>query len=205
MTAVAGILAALHERQSTGRGRFVEASLLRTGMWALAGELGVQAMGGHPRPPKPREQCGTPMYNSYPTSDGRWFYLVGVQADRQLPKVLAAIGRSDLLEDERFASARALSKNRGEVIAILDEAFRQQPLEHWSAVLDEHDVFWAPVQTPAEVVDDPQAHAMGAWISVDGHPSVDSPIRFDQVSRREAPRPPRAGEHSEELLRARTA
>ncbi|GGG60502.1 alpha-methylacyl-CoA racemase [Kocuria dechangensis] len=203
MTAVAGILAALHERQSTGRGRFVEASLLRTGMWALAGELGVQAMGGHPRPPKPREQCGTPMYNSYPTSDGRWFYLVGVQADRQLPKVLAAIGRSDLLEDERFASARALSKNRGEVIAILDEAFRRQPLEHWGAVLDEHDVFWAPVQTPAEVVDDPQAHAMGAWISVDGHPSVDSPIRFDQLSRREAPRPPRAGEHSEELLRAR--
>jgi crotonobetainyl-CoA:carnitine CoA-transferase CaiB-like acyl-CoA transferase len=44
MAAVAGILAALVERQSTGAGRFVEASLLRTGMWALSGELGVQAM-----------------------------------------------------------------------------------------------------------------------------------------------------------------
>src|SRR5450432_3000192 len=42
MTAVAGILAALVERQHTGRGRLVEASLMRTGMWALAGELGVQ-------------------------------------------------------------------------------------------------------------------------------------------------------------------
>ena len=46
MTGVAGILAALHERQQTGRGAMVDVSLLRTGMWALAGELGVAAMGG---------------------------------------------------------------------------------------------------------------------------------------------------------------
>jgi hypothetical protein len=86
MASVAGILAALHERDRTGRGRFVESSLLRTGMWALAGELGVQAMGGRPRPPYPRENCPTPMYNSYRTADDRWFYLVGVEAGRHLPR-----------------------------------------------------------------------------------------------------------------------
>jgi crotonobetainyl-CoA:carnitine CoA-transferase CaiB-like acyl-CoA transferase len=64
LAAVSGILAALVERQRTNVGRFVEASLLSTGMWGLSGELGVQAMGGHLRPPAPREVCPTPLFNS---------------------------------------------------------------------------------------------------------------------------------------------
>jgi crotonobetainyl-CoA:carnitine CoA-transferase CaiB-like acyl-CoA transferase len=207
MTSVAGILAALHERERTGSGRFVEASLLRTGMWALAGELGVQALGGRPRPPYPRENCPTPIYNSYRTADDRWFFLVGVQAARHLPRVLAAIGRTDLLEDERFASARAVSKNRRDFIPILDAAFAEHPLDHWREIFDVHDVWWAPVQTPAEVVADPQARAMGAWIriegaEVDGRPveSVDAPVRFGGVARTDAPPPPRSGQHTAEVL-----
>jgi crotonobetainyl-CoA:carnitine CoA-transferase CaiB-like acyl-CoA transferase len=204
ITAVAGILAALVERQASGRGRLVEASLLRTGMWALAGELGVQALGGNPKPPRPRESSSMPMYNSYRTKDDRWFYLVGVQAGRQLPKVLAAIGRSDLLADERFNNARGIAKNRAEFIPILDAAFAEKTLAEWGPVLDEHDVFWAAVQTPAEVVSDPQARAVGAWIRIDDidADAVDSPIRFDGVARASAPRPPHSGEHTEEVLGA---
>jgi crotonobetainyl-CoA:carnitine CoA-transferase CaiB-like acyl-CoA transferase len=207
MTAVAGISAALVDRASTGRGRVVEASLQRAGMWAIAGELATQAMGGRPRPPYPREQCPTPMYNSYRTADERWFYLVGVEASRQLPKVLAAIGRADLAADERFASARALTKNRTEVIEILDAAFAAEPMAHWAEAFDAHDVFYAPIQTPAEVVGDQQARATGAWVQVDGTEiggrpveTVDAPIRWDGQSRPSSPPPPRAGEHSREIL-----
>jgi crotonobetainyl-CoA:carnitine CoA-transferase CaiB-like acyl-CoA transferase len=207
MTAVAGISAALVDRARTGRGRVVEASLQRTGMWAIAAELATQAVGGRPRPPYPREQCPTPMYNSYKTADGRWFYLVGVEAGRQLPKVLAAIGRTDLAADERFASARALTKNRTEVIEILDAAFAAEPMQYWTKVFDSNDVFYAPIQTPAEVVDDPQARATGAWIAVDGAQvegrpveTVDAPIRWDGQSRSSTPPPPRSGEHNQEIL-----
>jgi crotonobetainyl-CoA:carnitine CoA-transferase CaiB-like acyl-CoA transferase len=207
MTAVAGISAALVDRARTGRGRLVEASLQRTGMWAIAAELSTQAMGGRPRPPYPREQCPTPMYNSYQTADGHWFYLVGVEAGRQLPKVLAAIGRTDLASDERFAGARALTKNRTEVIEILDAAFVAEPMEHWAKVFDTHDVFYAPVQTPAEVVNDQQARATGAWIQVDGTEikgrpveTVEAPIRWDCRSRPSTPPPPRAGEHNRAIL-----
>lgn len=207
MTAVAGISAALVDRARTGRGHVVEASLQRAGMWAIGGELATQAMGGRPRPPYPREQCPTPMYNSYQTSDGRWFYLVGVEAGRQLPKVLAAIGRADLASDERFAGARALTRNRSEVIEILDAAFAAEPMEHWAKVFDTHDVFYAPIQTPSEVVNDQQARATGAWIRVDGTEiegrpaeTVDAPIRWDGQSRVSAPAPPRAGEHNREIL-----
>jgi crotonobetainyl-CoA:carnitine CoA-transferase CaiB-like acyl-CoA transferase len=202
MTGVAGILAALHERQQTGRGRMVDVSLLRTGMWALAGELGVAAMGGRPRPPYPRDNCPTPMYNSYAAADGRWFFLVGVQAARQLPKVLAAIGRPDLLGDERFGSPRSLAGNRREVIAILDEAFAARPLADWAKAFEDHDVFWAPVQTPAEVLADPQARAAGAWVEIDGAgvESVDAPVSYDGAQRHRAAGPPRAGQHTREIL-----
>jgi crotonobetainyl-CoA:carnitine CoA-transferase CaiB-like acyl-CoA transferase len=202
MTAVAGTLAALHERERTGRGQMIGASLLRTGMWALAGELGVQALGGHPRPPYPRDACPTPMYNSYRTADDRWLFLVGVQAGRQLPKVLAAIGRADLLGDPRFASARDLARNRREVIALLDQAFARHPLEYWAKALDDHDVFWAPVQTPADVLADPQARATGAWVTIEevGAESVDSPVSFGGLHRTTTAGPPRAGQHTHEIL-----
>jgi crotonobetainyl-CoA:carnitine CoA-transferase CaiB-like acyl-CoA transferase len=81
-------------------------------------------------------------------------------------------------------------------------------MEHWIKAFDAHDVFYAPVETPAEVVDDPQARATGAWVTVEGveiegRPAevVDAPIRWDGRSRTSVPPPPRAGEHSREILR----
>lgn len=207
MTAATGTLAALLQREHTGQGQFVEASLLRTGMWALCGELGVQAMGGNPKPPYPRNESRTPLYNSYRTRDDRWFFLVGVEAKRHLPSVLAAIGRTDLLMDERFSTARGIAKHRADFIPILDAAFAEQPLAFWARVFDEHNVWWAPVQTPADLLHDEQAMATGAWIDVDMGPgassvqSVDAPIRFDGKTRTRVPASPAVGQHTNEVLR----
>ena len=206
LSAATGVLAALLDREKTGRGRVVEASLLRTGMWALAGELGVQALGGNPRPPYPREQSRTPLYNSYRTADDRWFFLVGVEAKRHIGPVLRAIERADLLDDERFKSARGIAKARDELIPLLDAAFAAQPIAYWARKFDEFDVWWAPVQTPAEVVEDKQAAAAGGWLriaAVDGSAgakSVDAPIRFDGVNREIVKGPPKLGEHTREVL-----
>jgi crotonobetainyl-CoA:carnitine CoA-transferase CaiB-like acyl-CoA transferase len=200
MSAATGILAALMERQQTGRGRFVEASLMRSGMWALGGELGQQALGGNPKPPRPRDISRTPMYNSYRTSDDHWFFLVGVEAKRHLASVLRAIGSADLIDDERFRDARSISKNSLDLIKIFDEAFNAHPLEFWRSRFDEHDVWWAPIQTPADVLNDPQAQAIGAWVTVGETKSVDSPIRFDGINRDHTTPPPTAGQHTREVL-----
>jgi crotonobetainyl-CoA:carnitine CoA-transferase CaiB-like acyl-CoA transferase len=200
MAAATGILAALLERKSTGQGRLVEASLMRTGMWALGSELGQQALGGSPKPPRPRDVSRTPLYNAYRTSDNHWFFLVGVEAQRHLPSVLRAIGRSDLIDDERFASARGIATHSDVLIRAFDEAFNAQPLAYWRAVFDEHDVWWAPVQTPAEVLEDPQAKAIGAWVEAQGMKMVDGPIRFDLVNRDVVPLPPEAGQHTAQVL-----
>ena len=200
MTAATGVLAALMERHQTGEGRFVEASLMRTGMWALGGELGQKALGGNPKPPKPRELSRTPMYNSYRTADDRWFFLVGVEARRHLPSVLRAIGREDLVDDERFKDGRSIGTHAAELIALFDQAFNSQPLAHWAAQLDKHEVWWAPIQVPEEVLVDAQAKAIGAWTEVEGNMSVDAPVRFDFQPRKAAPRAPQTGEHTEQVL-----
>ncbi|TSH98632.1 CoA transferase [Verticiella sediminum] len=200
MTAATGILAALMERHQTGQGRFVEASLMRTGMWALGSELGQKALGGNPKPPRPREQSRTPMYNSYRTADDRWFFLVGVEARRHLPAVLRAIGREDLIDDERFKDGRGIGTHAAELIALFDQAFNSQPLAYWAEQLDRHEVWWAPIQIPEEVLCDEQARAIGAWTEVEGHLSVDAPVRFDFLPRRKVSPAPHAGEHTEQVL-----
>ncbi len=200
MTAATGVLAALMERHQTGEGRFVEASLMRTGMWALGGELGQKALGGNPKPPKPRELSRTPMYNSYRTADDRWFFLVGVEARRHLPSVLRAIGREDLVDDERFKDGRGIGSHAAELIALFDQAFNSQPLAHWAEQLDRHEVWWAPIQIPEEVLVDEQAKAIGAWTEVEGNLSVDAPVRFDFQPRAEAPPAPHTGEHTAQVL-----
>ena len=77
-----------------------------------------------------------------------------------------------------------------------------EPLEHWAKVLDEHDVFWAPVRTPAEVLTDVQARETGAWVRVEdaGVDSVDAPIRYDRTPRSAVPGPPCSGQHTREVL-----
>ncbi|MEX2625556.1 MAG: CoA transferase, partial [Ilumatobacteraceae bacterium] len=162
MATVMGAVAALFERTRTGRGRVVETSLFGTGMYSVSWDLSIQLTLGRLSSLRPRERAATPLVNSYRAGDGRWFYLIGLEAGRHFPHLLAAIERPDLLHDERFATAGAISRNAAELVALLDEEFATRPLDDWAARFDHHDVWWAPGQTMAEVADDPQAHALGA-------------------------------------------
>jgi crotonobetainyl-CoA:carnitine CoA-transferase CaiB-like acyl-CoA transferase len=206
LTALAGVLAALYERERTGEGRLVEVSLLRTGTYCFGWDLNMQLRWGTMGDTSPRTEAGNPMINPYRAADGRWFWILGVESDRMWPKVLAAVDRSGWAEDVRFRTARDRRHHAAELIAELDAIFAGRTREAWTAVFDEHDVWWAPVSTPDEVLADPQAAAAGAFVDVpggawvDGHRAVASPIAFDggQVT----PRPvPALGEHTDEILR----
>jgi crotonobetainyl-CoA:carnitine CoA-transferase CaiB-like acyl-CoA transferase len=175
-----GICAALVERQRTDRGQIVETSLLRTGAYALGWELGTQLIMGRVPRSAGRAHSLTPMFNGYRAGDDRWFWLLGVEADRHFPPVARAIGRADLLTDERFADARARRHNRTELIEILDAEFGAHPLDHWAQRFAAEDVWWDPVQSPGELVDDPQAEAVGAFVRVadSGVRTVATPVDF---------------------------
>ena len=206
LSATAGLLAALLQRGRTGKGRIVETSLLRTGLWAIGHQVVVQETFGRLESTKPREASPTPLVNCYESADGHWFWLIGVEADRHFPTVTAAIERPELLADERFGDAKNRRKNSTALIAEFDEAFRSQPLSHWKERFAANDVWWAPAQTFPEVLEDPQIHAAGGFVQVSnpgGEPyrSVNSPITFRGNPLRTTKPSPTVGQHTEDVLR----
>jgi len=168
ITTIAAILAAIVERTHTGKGRLVETSLQRTGMYCIGWDLGIQLEFDKVKRPVERAENEQPILNCYRAADDRWFWLIGLEADRHFPGVLQAIERPELAADERFATVRDQRRNRAALIAILDAAFASRPLEHWAERFDAEGVWWAPVQTPAESVADRQALANDAVVSVPG-------------------------------------
>lgn len=207
VTTVAGILGALLERERTGKGRLVETSLLRTGMYCLGWDLGIQLRFDKLNPPLARHEEINPMVNCYRSADGHWFWLLGVESQRMFPKLCAALGRDDLLADERFAEGRGRRHNATALVEALDVEFARRDLDALTAAFDEHDVWWAPVNTPAEAVLDPQALAAGAVVEVPAgegapaHRAIASPVSYPG-----APLPPLGpvpglGEHTDEVLR----
>jgi len=204
MSAAAGIAAALFARSHTGRGQLVATSLLRQGMYTIGFDLNVALRLGVPLAVATRDQMGNPAINSYRDSAGAWFWLVGLEGERHWPDLARAVGRPEWIDDPRFASTRARRQNCKELIAELDAIFATRTRAEWGSILDEHDVWWAPVQTTSEVLADPQAWAAGAFVEVpDGSGTstmIASPVDFDGGTLRPRAMPPSLGEHTDELL-----
>jgi len=204
LAALAGLLAALLEQRHTGRGRVVEVSLLRTGAYVLGWDLSLQAALGKVAGSERRDRNQTPLMNSYRTADGRWLFLMGLEADRHVDGVCRALGREDLLDDRRFASAAALRRHRTEVIAVLDEVIGRRTLDEWSERFDRHGVWWAPAQPPSAVVDDEQLAANDGFVRLGGpgggQRMVNGPVSFAGVATPDGRGVPRLGEHTDEVL-----
>ena len=203
LAAVAGILGALFDRERTGRGQVVETSLLRSGMYALSWDLGMQLTFGSVSAPSSRQESVTPLMNSYRAADGRWFFLIGLEGDRHFPSIAEAIGRNDLVTDERFAGQVDRVANRVALIKELDTTFATAGLAAWAERFDRHGVWWSPVNTLEEVVGDPQAEAAGAFVDVGGRDRVRAvapPTAYSRHPLHTTGPVPGLGEHTDQVL-----
>ena len=205
MSLAGGIAAALFERERTGRGRHVTTSLIRTGMYAIGQDITVKLRSGLVfSEGVPRSAASNPMLNSYQAGDGKWFFLLGLQPDRHFPIVVRAIGRDDLLGDERFTTLESRRANAAALIAIFDEVFATRPRGEWEAIFAEHEVWYEPVLSIGEAADDPIGRAAGAIIDVPAPhgtiPGVNQPIDFAGSPIRPRRPVPGHGEHTDEIL-----
>ncbi len=203
---LAGIMGALYYRERTGEGQLVDASLLRSGVYTIGWDISLQLEYGISLSPGKRSESIVPTVTAFKGSDDRWVWLLGVEADRHWPRMVRALGLDELEKDPRFADAARRRENARELMKILDETFAQRPLDEWLERFDQVDLWWAPVQSPKEVVEDPQAIASGTFVDVpklDGEGttrSVASPIHFDKVDVTPRAGVPRLGEHTEAVL-----
>ena len=107
LATVSAILAAVHERTRTGVGRLVETSLLRAGVYAIGSDMAIQLRFGKLASTRGRREAVQPLANFYKTADGRWICLLPRQGSVDWPRIAAAAGRPELVDDPRFASAKA--------------------------------------------------------------------------------------------------
>jgi crotonobetainyl-CoA:carnitine CoA-transferase CaiB-like acyl-CoA transferase len=205
LATTSAILAALYEREQTGVGRFVQTSLLATGIYTVGSDLAVQLTLGRLSSNRTRDNPLNPLGNFYKSGDGKWFVHNPRRGQRDWEVICDIAGRPDLVTDERFATGAARRKHGRELTAELDAGFAGFTFAELAARLDEHDMVWAPVQTPADVAADPQAAAAGAFIEVEKEGggtfrSPAAPARFPGADAAVRPRSPHVGEHTRDVL-----
>jgi crotonobetainyl-CoA:carnitine CoA-transferase CaiB-like acyl-CoA transferase len=204
VTAVSAICAALVARQRTGEGQFVAASLLRTGVYVLGWDVNTRLRLGRVESPYDRRTIPNPVVNCYRSGDGRWFWLLGLQGDRHWPDLVAALDRPELLTDPRFVNIKTRRAHATACVAVLDELFAAQPMAYWAEALDRAGMWWAPVQTVSEMIDDPQARASGAFVTAQVPEGladmVASPAEFGGTPGPPPAMAPEFGQHTEEIL-----
>ncbi len=202
---LSGVLAKLLERERTGVGGLIATSLLRAGMYTIGWDIGIVLRYGKRESTRPRERSRGPLVNCYKAGDGRGFWLLLLEGDRHWPNLLAAVERDDLAVDERFVDARARLVNSPELVAELDDIFAGYTFDDLMARFDTHDVWWAPLNSIYDVIDDPQAIGAGAFIEMTPHEgeqpyrAVNGPVDFAGYDFRPGP-VPHLGEHTAEVL-----
>ena len=161
-----GILAALLKARDTGKGTLVESSLVRSAAYAVGCDYGTWLRYGRIARSRPREEAIVAINNFYMTKDDYWLFINGRPGEPDWPDVARAIGREDLLEDERFASLRDRRRNGVALIALMDEAFAQKTIDEWKPILDEAGLIWSPVQTFEQAFEDKQMHEAGVYVDM---------------------------------------
>lgn len=209
IAAAAGICAALVEAARTGKGRLVEASLFRTGLYTMGSDLAIQLFFGRVASTKGRHEQNVPISNFYQTKDEKWFCIVARQGETDWAPLCRVINRPELATDARFNSAKGRRANNAEVVNILDAGFGAYTMDELSKRLDAESIAWAPVQTLADVAKDPQAFAAGAIVQTpsakgDGstYASPASPVRFPGADDGPKGPSPTPGQHTAEVLAA---
>lgn len=197
-----GILAAVMHWRQTGRGQAVETALIDTMfnlMAAKVGELAVE----HREPARAINLPIAAPSRHFRAGDGRWF-SVSVISDGAFRRFCEAIDRPAWVDDPRYATNADRVARRPEMAVELQTIFATRPAAHWVDVFAAVDIPSGPVNTVSEAMADPiLAGRFVTHPALPGLPLIPFPSRLSEgmLSPDAMAPPPRAGEHSEALLR----
>ncbi len=199
-----GIMAALFERQRSGRGQRVDASLFGTGVMLMCYHLlSQQFTGVSPAPEGSRHNAMAP-YGAFATADGA--IMIGISNDRLFRRLCAALGREEWIGNPDFASNLDRVRNRAALEGPIADLLRTHSSTHWLELFNRHDVPADAVQNSETVMADPQVAALGqlAEVALEGEASglvPRLPIGLSLTPPEVAGPPPRLGEHGRAILR----
>jgi crotonobetainyl-CoA:carnitine CoA-transferase CaiB-like acyl-CoA transferase len=173
-TAALGIASALYQRTHTGKGQFVDVSMLEAALAFLSSEVADFTMTGvKPGLLGNRAVSLVPTADLFKTGDGH--ILLAVNFDRQVLALMKALGRADALEDPRFADEMARFRNGDALRQIIEEALAAKPAREWEKILNDAGAPCASIWNLEEVIDHPQIAARKAIHQLE---TPDGPARF---------------------------
>jgi crotonobetainyl-CoA:carnitine CoA-transferase CaiB-like acyl-CoA transferase len=192
MMAAVGILAALHERSSTGMGRFVDVSMLDGVVsWLSVNAAAFLATGDIPKPGGEMLSGGLACYRVYRAGDGRYL-TVGALEPRFWRALCSSLGCEDLVEAQYGPDQEGMAQR-------LQDVFATRTRDEWVQAFEGIEACVGPVNDVAEALADPQVLARGMVAEVGG--ARVGPGRPLKLALREALRPaPGYGEHNAEVL-----
>lgn len=200
--ATIGTLAALHYREKTGKGQWVDAAMVDAVIAVLENAI-TNYMGlGEVLQRNGSRIRGNAPYNCYEASDG--WVVIGVSGDIVWPRLAKAMGREDMITDPRFSHVEARVKNVNQVDAIVGEWTSKRSTSDIVSILEKAGVPCAPVLSIDQVAQDPHVRAREMVVKVD-YPGI-PPVYLSGICPKlsltpgtvDCP-PPTLGQHNEEI------
>jgi crotonobetainyl-CoA:carnitine CoA-transferase CaiB-like acyl-CoA transferase len=202
MWAVQGILAALYERQRTGKGRLVECSLLETAI-GFSSWTSAQWLADHEEPTRQgsRHRQNAP-YQRMQTKDG--YLMIGAASEAIWTRCAAALGHREWCDDPRFATNEQRMQNRAALEAEMETVLTTATSDHWVEVLEAAGVPCGPVYNYAQMFADPQARHRGlVQYATDAElgeiPHIRTPVKIGEAVRVRTVAP-KLGQHNAEIF-----
>lgn len=200
MFAAIGILAALHERERTGRGQLVKSALFESNMFLVAQHMTQYAVTGKPAAPMPARLSAWAVYDVFDTGDSQQVF-VGVVTDTQWRAFCAEFDMPALLSDPALVSNAQRVMARERFMPILRELFLGLSRAEIVHRCEKAQLPFAPITKPEELFDDPHLACPGAMVEVtlaDGRTCPVPALPIEMKGRRFGLRHdvPRVGQHS---------
>jgi crotonobetainyl-CoA:carnitine CoA-transferase CaiB-like acyl-CoA transferase len=198
------ILAALHERASTGRGQFVQSALFENNVFLVAQHMMQYAVTGKPAAPMPSRLSAWAIYDVFDTADAGQLF-VGVVSDTQWKVFCERFGMTELAADASLATNNQRVRARARMLPLVRARFAQMSKAELMDACERAGLPYAPIVRPEELFDDPHLNASGGFAEItlaDGRRVKTPKLPIEMDSRRfgtelDVPLP---GSHTRDLL-----
>ena len=199
-----GVLAALRERDRTGRGQEVQSALFENCVFLSSQHMQQFLMTGEPPPPMPARVSAWSVYDVFTLAGGEQLFI-GAVSDKQFATLCRVLGRSDLLDRPEYADNAARVAVRPQLLADLSAIMVDQRLNELAPRLEAAGIPYAPISRPEQLVDDPHLKQSGGLVPMttdDGGTTEVVLLPLLMGGRRPGVRMPlpKVGEHTEEVL-----
>jgi crotonobetainyl-CoA:carnitine CoA-transferase CaiB-like acyl-CoA transferase len=205
MYAAIAILSAIIARGKSGKGQWIDISLLDSAVTLLVHDAANYFVTGVPPKRMGSAHPNIAPYQCFRAADGKYLVLA-VANDEIWKRFCRAIGLERLIHDPEFATNGKRVQNREKLVSLLSEVFLTKERDEWIRIFAEAEVPCGPVNTIDEVFQDPQILERNMLIEIK-HPKTDKlrqigiPIKFSDTQLQVKSPPPLLGQHTEDVLK----